>query len=224
VKLGHVRALLSLVLLANFLVGWASVTDVAPADVSESPAAGGSIYVVRRGWHIDVGFAAADLRPPLRSLAANFPGVRYLLFGFGDRRYLLAAHPGAPALSGSLWPGRALILATALNASPADAFGVTHVVKFSVSARELRGAQEFVWHALEGSAVADVTRLQPYRVGPYEGSLYFAAVGRYSALHTCNTWAAEALQSAGLPVHPDGVIFASQLWRRVRAALAQRPP
>ena len=220
----RLRALLPLLLLAKFLVGWACVPDVAPPDVADHPSAGGSIYVIRRGWHIDVGFAAAELRPPLRSLAANFPGVHYVLFGFGDRRYLLAAHRGTPALSGSLWPGQALILATALNVSPADAFGVTQVVKFAVSQEELQTAQDFVWHALDGAAAPDVARIEPYHIGPYEGSLYFAAVAHYSAVHTCNTWAAEVLESAGLPVHPSGVIFASQLWRRVRAALAQRQP
>jgi hypothetical protein len=29
------------------------------------------VYVARRGWHIDVGYAVRDLREPLRSIAKN---------------------------------------------------------------------------------------------------------------------------------------------------------
>ena len=54
-----------------------------------------------------------------------------------------------------------------------------------------------------------------YQNGPYENSLYFLASSKYSAFHTCNTWGAEALHMAGLPIHSAGVIFAGQLWSQV---------
>jgi hypothetical protein len=53
-----------------------------------------------------------------------------------------------------------------------------------------------------------------HAVGSY--SAYYESVQRYSALHTCNTWAAEALKSAELPVSSSGVEFAWQLWEQVR--------
>jgi hypothetical protein len=49
-----------------------------------------------------------------------------------------------------------------------------------------------------------------------QSSLFFAAAPKYSAVHTCNTWAAEALRAAGLPIHSRGVVFASQLWSQIR--------
>jgi hypothetical protein len=47
------------------------------------------VYVVRRRWHIDIGFAAGDLSPPLASLSSRLPGARYLVFGFGDGQFLM---------------------------------------------------------------------------------------------------------------------------------------
>src|ERR1039458_10254570 len=47
------------------------------------------IYVIRRSWHVDIGFAAADLQPPLAALRSDFPDAHFLLFGFGDRHYLV---------------------------------------------------------------------------------------------------------------------------------------
>jgi Protein of unknown function (DUF2459) len=167
-----------------------------------------AMFVVRRGWHIDIGFAAADLKPPLDSLVPQFPGVKFLFFGFGDEHYLQAKNHNAPVLLAALWPGRALILATGLTASPQDAFGASQVIALTVTEPQSRNAQDFIWRSLQ-QPVAQMT-------GPYEGSLYFTATAKYSAVHTCNTWAAESLAAAALPVHSGGVIFAGQLWSQVR--------
>ena len=58
--------------------------------------------------------------------------------------------------------------------------------------------------------------LKVYRHGPYDDSVYFLATHKYSALHTCNTWGAEALRAAGFRMHTAGVIFAGQLWIQAR--------
>src|SRR5205823_10778951 len=53
---------------------------------------------------------------------------------------------------------------------------------------------------------------RPHRIaaGPYPQSLFYAATGTYDAMHTCNTWTAEGLQIAGLPVSAAGIVFADQ--------------
>jgi hypothetical protein len=65
---------------------------LAPLALASDPNAPVTIYVARRQWHVDLGFAAKDLEPPLRSLTADFPDAQFLFFGFGDRHYLLAKH------------------------------------------------------------------------------------------------------------------------------------
>ena len=101
---------------------------------------------------------------------------------------------------------------TALAAAPEEAFGSEHVIRLKVSAAEAQAAQAFVWDSLlQNNGVATV-----FGKGPYEGSLFVGAVPKYSAVHTCNTWAAEVLREAGLPVRSRGVLFAWQLWSQVR--------
>ena len=168
------------------------------------------IYVVRRGWHIDIGFAVSALEPPLQILAAQFPGARYVFFGFGDRHYLLAKNRNGPVLLEALWPGRGLVLATAVTSTPQAAFGAEHVTALAVAPSQAWGVQTFIDQSLDRNAA------QPYAQGPYEGSAYFAATPKYSAFHTCNTWAAEALKAGALPIHSGGVLFAGQLWHQVR--------
>jgi hypothetical protein len=170
------------------------------------------LYVVRRAWHIDVGFAVDGLREPLSGFAAPFPGARFLMFGFGDRGYLHASHPWLPNMLSALWPGEGLILVTALQGSPQQAFGADQVVELRLADAALQAAQQRILTSMQwrdGRAESDGP-------GPYEGSEYLRASIRYSAIRTCNTWAAQVLQSAGLPVRTQGVVFAGQLWRQVR--------
>ena len=102
------------------------------------------IYVARRSWHIDIGFAAQELHPPLDGLRAKFPGARYLFFGFGDRRYLEAKHHTAPVLASALWSGAGLMLVTALNSPPQEAFGADQVIALPVTEAAARDMQAFV--------------------------------------------------------------------------------
>jgi hypothetical protein len=211
----------------RYLIAWLATLVWAPqssmalpsesiAQTSESTGQTSElIYVVRRGWHIDIGFAVTALEPPLQSLAAQFPGARYLFFGFGDQHYLLAKNRNGPVLLGALWPGKGLILATAVTSTPQAAFGEEQVIALVVTVSQARSVQAFIGRSLNKDAV------QPFAQGPYEGSLYFAATPKYSGFHTCNTWVAEALKAAPLPIHSVGVIFAGQLWGQVRR-LGQR--
>ncbi|MGA2399974.1 MAG: DUF2459 domain-containing protein [Steroidobacteraceae bacterium] len=214
-------------LLATALLGTCGATRpsaAAPADGAEDAAARVErprivMYLARRSWHIDVGFSVRDLGPSLAFIARRFPRASYVFFGFGDRHYLLARRKGSATLSGALMPGPGLILVTAIENSPAQAFGTSHVLELGISAVDTAAAQRFVRRSLAGDE--SLTDIPSFADGPYEGSLYYGAVQHYSALHTCNTWAAEALRSAGLPVRTRLVLFAGQLWRQARKIAAR---
>jgi hypothetical protein len=177
-----------------------------------APTATPTVYVARRGWHIDVGYATEDLREPLRTIVKNFPDANYVFFGFGDMHYLLDAKKHGPAMLAALWPGRGIILVTTLRSAPAQAFGDIEVVALPASEQQLQASQNYIWKSLAvGSQGVDV-----FRPGPYEGGFYFLATAKYSAFHTCNTWAAQTLRAAGFPVRAQGVLFARQLWSQLR--------
>jgi hypothetical protein len=208
---------LATMLVAGF-AAWLGLAGCTPLRSSARDAGDPAVtlFVVRNSWHMEVGFATADLEPPLAPVSAQFAGARYLLFGFGDRHYFLAKNRNAPVLLGALWPGPALVLVTALTGAPAQAYPPQEVAELRVSAAQAHAIQSFIRGAL-----SDVS---PYAKGPYEGSLYYAARQRYSALHTCNTWAAEALRAGDLPVPVRGVIFAGQLWPAVHKLGQPRVP
>ena len=52
-----------------------------------------TIYVVGRGWHTDIGLSVDEVTGPLASLERDFPGIRFMVFGFGEREYYMAQTP-----------------------------------------------------------------------------------------------------------------------------------
>ena len=181
------------------------------ADNDAAPAREVTMYVVRRGWHVDVGFAARDLMGPLKVASEQFPDARFFTFGFGDRRYLHAHNPDFPSMLAALWPGEGLMLVTALRGTPQQAFGDSQVVELTLTGRKTSEAQR----RMTASVSLQNGRPQSDGPGPYEGSAYWRSTLRYSAVYTCNTWAAQVLDSAGLPLRVHGVVFAGQVWRPV---------
>jgi len=176
------------------------------------------IYVIKRSWHTDIGFDAADLHPPLASLRQMLPGANYLLFGFGDRHYFMHHGESIGTTIGAAWPGAGLVLMTGLTNTPEQAFGVSGVIRLTLSASQARRLESFVWGTLATSDSA----ANALATGPYDGSFYYAATTRYSGLHTCNTWTAEGLRAAGLPVRSFAVELSGQVWRQVRKIQRQQ--
>jgi hypothetical protein len=169
------------------------------------------IYVIARGWHTDIGIPIEEAGGRLISFPKSFPGVRYLVFGFGNRDYLLSNRGNFGDMLRALLPGPGAVLVTALRETPQEAFGSDNVVRIHLTRAGLRNLTQFVSDPLETAGEP-----RPIAEGPYPGSLFYASPVSYSAFYTCNTWTAEALRRAELPVRSTGILFTDQLMEQVR--------
>jgi hypothetical protein len=85
-----------------------------------------------------------------------------------------------------------------------------------VSRDGIERLSELLWSFL---AADDETAPRRIGTGPYPDSVFYASTGTYNLSHTCNTWTAEALRVAGLPVRTAGVVFANQVLDQVQPLL-----
>ena len=198
-------------IITSVLAGCAVVPDQGPVSMGEA-----RLYVVARGWHTDLGFLAKELSGPLTSLEQGFPGVRYLVFGFGERAYYMGRSEGSGEMLAALFPSKSAILLTALTAPPTQAFPNHDVVVLQLPPAALERIEARLWDELETSPDGAAVRLAD---GQYLGSAFYASSEIYDGLHTCNTWTALLLRQGGFPVNPH-VLFADQVMRQVHAIAA----
>jgi uncharacterized protein (TIGR02117 family) len=192
------------------LAGWLAGCAVMPAD-APVPNGEATIYVVGRGWHTDIGLPVDDAAGPLASLRRDFPGVRYMVFGFGERQYYMARNAGSGEMLTALLPSESAILVTALLATPTEAFADQTVVMLHLPRSGVERIAMRLWDDLEKAADGSAARLAD---GPYVGSAFYASPDTYDALHTCNTWTAQVLREGGLPMNTH-VLFADQVMQQV---------
>jgi hypothetical protein len=199
--------------------GCSALPPTLPPVPLDSGPAEATLTVIDRGWHTDIGFPAEELTGELAAVTQGFPAARTVTFGFGERDYMLAADKGFIDMLRALAPGPGVMLVTLLRTPPAEAFGAGNVVTLRLSRGALGRVLGFVWHDMEKDATG-----MPRRVagGSDPGSVFYASSATYSATYTCNTWAADALASAGLPVTARGVVLAGQLMDRARAVAAEQ--
>ena len=172
-----------------------------------------TVIVVDRGWHTDVSLPADRLDDRFDALRVRFPGARAFTFGFGERLYVQKRDRTVLDALRALLPSDGMVLVTALDTTPAAAFGQDQTVALAVSSAGFEGVVDFVRRSMSDDAVG-----RPVFVGdgPYPGSAFYASTLTYYGLFTCNTWTAEALRAGGVPVAIDGVLFASQVTGQIR--------
>jgi uncharacterized protein (TIGR02117 family) len=201
---------------AALLAGWLAGCAAMPID-APVPDGTATVYVVGRGWHTDIGLPVEQVSGPLASLEHGFPGIRFMVFGFGERAYYMGRDEGSLETLGALFPSKSAVLLTALNAPPTEAFPAEQVVTLRLPRERFDKLADLIWRALEKTADGSAVRLAD---GPYAGSVFYASSEIYDAFHTCNTWTALLLRDAGLPVDPHGVLFVGQVMRQAAAIAA----
>ncbi len=174
---------------------------------------GEPLWVFDVGWHTGLVLSRAEMGPSLAALLRRSPRARYFVWGWGNRRYYMAAQPTSAMGLAALFPSRSVVLVQACRHKPPLCFSQgVRLRAVTVFRGGIVRLDDYLVHSLQNGAHAD---LQPVAPGPYPHSEFFASGLSYDAFHTCNTWTAEALRAAGLPVSSGGVVFAGQVWRQL---------
>ena len=182
-----------------------------PVPAHRFPAARTAVIgVLFAGWHTGLILPVRELGP-LRSVLPVYPHERYVSFGWGNRRFYMASNPTAVDAIEALFSSPSVMLV-------AGAPSVEALLPADATYRWLCADQHEV-HKLDTFLLAALSRRDGKPVelgaGPWPDSAFYASGERYDALHTCNTWTAEALHGAGLAVHVGAVIFSDQLKDRL---------
>ena len=205
------RRLPALLLLA--LSACTGASGETPPSLAPQPVGAETVSLITHGWHTDIAVPASEVSGPLTRFRALFPGARSLIFGYGKRTFMIApAHTLGEWVIGP-FPGPAALEVSAISSDATTAYGTAHVQRLALPPGGAASLSAFLWQAFAKTSSGDPRYIAQ---GNFPGSLFYQAKSRYGLLHTCNTWSAEALAAAGLPLRPSGIIFSHTLDERVR--------
>lgn len=191
-----------LVLIALFLCYLAALLANPPRDEYFAALSGQSAYTVwvsSNGWHtgiiVPTELIPRDLLPEKR----DFPTAAYLEIGWGDAGFYQAETiTTSIALKALFLPTPSVVHMVGFSTAPEEYFTASDVLRFEVGEEGFRRLLQ----ALDASVGHGETGAVHRKKGLYGDSRFYAGRGNYSALHTCNHWAADMLTQAGIPITP----------------------
>ncbi|MGN6059546.1 MAG: TIGR02117 family protein [Sphingomicrobium sp.] len=209
-----------LVLPALYLIA-ALVGSLIPVNRGwTEPAQGTTVYIADNGIHADIvmpvkaqGLDWASV-VPTSDMAAADPNDRWIAFGSGEERVYLNTPTWWDITPRTVW--------SALTGGK-RVMHVEYVPSPSYTARRIRlRPQEYrrLWAAIRADFALDEhgrpRRLSHPGYGPSDA--FYRAVGKESALRTCNTWAAKWLRLAGVKTSLWPPFVQGLVWRYPRTS------
>ena len=177
-----------------------------PVSLIASP--GTEAWVANYGWHTEIILPASVLTGGLAPLRT--PGAVALSFGFGKTDFITVASPGVTDFALGTIPGPAIVRVLTLRTPPPRSTG-SPLVRVTLSRDGLARLQTFLSEAIARGADGLPVVAAP---SPDADTRFYAASYGYSLAYTCNSWAADGLGRAGLPME-FGVVFAGGVMRGV---------
>jgi uncharacterized protein (TIGR02117 family) len=180
--------------------GWSCIPD----DKNCRP-----VFIVHDSWHAAIVLRKDDL--PTRAVPelADFSEARFIEFSWGDKDYFPDPNSGfSMAVRAAFWSRGSVLHLVGFEENVGTFYPGSKVVELTLSAPAYNRLVTFLSDSFsrlpeKGRATA--------RGGLYPYSRFYPSTGKFSLMNTCNTWVADALETAGLPVSAGFVITAGQL-------------
>jgi uncharacterized protein (TIGR02117 family) len=178
-----------------------------------------NVFVAHDHWHAGLVVKKADIPVALLPEVRDFPWAEYLEFSWGDKDYFPASDPGIGlALKAAFWSSGSVLHVVGFNGPVGNYYPAAEILKINLSEQDFQNLMKFIFATFSRSRSSEPADARP---GLSPNGRFYSAEGKFSIFRTCNTWVAEALRAAGLPVSPRSVITAGSLSDQLRPVAVQ---
>ncbi len=168
-----------------------------------------TIFIVHNAWHAAIVVDRHDVGAAVFPELSDFPDARFLEFSWGDQDYFPDPDSGIWAgLRAAFWSGGSVVHIVGLSENVAQFYGAAQIVTLRLSPPALQKLVRYVSQSISRENAGHRANAAP---GLFANSRFYRANGKFSLFRTCNTWVAEALEAAGIPVFPESVVTAGSL-------------
>jgi uncharacterized protein (TIGR02117 family) len=177
-----------------------------------------TVFIVYDAWHAAIVIKKRDIPTVVLPELRDFPSAEYLEFSWGDRDYFPAPDGGLGlALKAAFWSSGSILHVVGFKDAVQNAYPSAEIIEISLSEEGFQRLVKFISDTFSRPHPPAPAEARP---GLFSNGRFYAAEGKFSLLRTCNTWVAEALSAAGLPIRPGYVITAGNLSDQLRPLAA----
>lgn len=194
---------------------WLSITSAAVAadwSCAAQETLCKTVYIVHNSWHAAIVLPRDDLNVQILPELRDFPSPGFIEFSWGDQDFFPDPDSGVWAgLHAAFWSSGSVVHMVAIRANPRQFYPGAEIFELRLDP----SAQQKLIHYLSASFARSGAGPAPARPGLFSYSRFYPSRQKFSFLRTCNTWVAEALEAAGLPVAPRMVFTANNLAHQI---------
>jgi uncharacterized protein (TIGR02117 family) len=173
-----------------------------------------TVFIVHDAWHAAIVIKKADIPAVVLPELRDFPSAEYLEFSWGDRDYFPAPDGGLGlALKAAFWSSGSILHVVGFKDAVQNAYPSAEIIEIPLSEEGFQRLVKFISDTFSRPHPPAPAEARP---GLFSNGRFYAAEGKFSLLRTCNTWVAEALSAAGLPIRSSYVITAGNLSDKLR--------
>ena len=168
-----------------------------------------TVFIVHNAWHASIVLDRGDLSHDALPELSDFPGAKFIEFSWGDQDFFPDPNSGIwAALRAAFWSGGSVLHLVGFSENVGQFYRGAEIFELRVAPAAQRQLIHFISQTF---ARTNSHSRAPARPGLFAYSRFYPANAKFSVLRTCNTWVAEALASAGLPISPGTVLTAGSL-------------
>ena len=168
-----------------------------------------SVFIVYDSWHAAIVIKRSEIALDAIPELADFPQAEFVEFSWGDKDYFPNPHAGVlSAVKAALWSSGSVLHVVGFSGSVESFYRGARITELAIDSQGYDRLISYISETV--SRPSPSVPAQP-SAGLFLYSRFYPASRDFSLLRTCNTWVAEALEQAGLPISASLVITVGNL-------------
>ncbi|WP_250657531.1 TIGR02117 family protein [Alkalimarinus coralli] len=190
---------------------------------SEQSMLGGShrVCIVNHGWHTGFVVPGEAIKNSVPQLKNRFADAEYVEFGWGDKGFYQAKEiTFGLAVQALFWSSESVIHVVSVPGDVQDYFSNSNIECFCLNNGDFASLLAFISNSFLRNEAGEVV---PQEAGLYGDSQFYAGIGDYYLMNTCNQWTAKGLQSAGFEISTTFKLTAGSIMDYLNSQPANLP-